>query len=332
LSGRDIQAGARPAPPRGVALTQRSCGMARVVWSQFLPGSVGTGVATPSGVIRHHFTVDVEEYFQVSAFESRLGRADWDRFESRVVGSVERLLELLARHEARATFFIVGWVAERQPDLVRRIALAGHEIASHSWDHARVTDQSPLAFRDSVRRAKYLLEELAGAPVLGFRAPSFSIVPGREWALDILIEEGYRYDSSLFPVRRPGYGYANGHRDPHWLQRPIGRIAEVPPTTLRRWGANLPAGGGAYFRLLPYALVRAALRDCERRHAPGTFYIHPWEVDPEQPRVGVSWLTRVRHYGGLHRTLPRLERLLGEFRFTAIAETLPRLSGALAPV
>jgi len=332
LSGRDIRAGARPATPRGVALTQRSCGMARVVWWQFLPGSVGTGVATPSGVIRHHFTVDVEEYFQVSAFESRLGRADWDRFESRVVGSVERLLELLARHEARATFFIVGWVAERQPDLVRRIALAGHEIASHSWDHARVTDQSPLAFRDSVRRAKYLLEELAGAPVLGFRAPSFSIVPGREWALDILIEEGYRYDSSLFPVRRPGYGYANGHRDPHWLQRPIGRIAEVPPTTLRRWGANLPAGGGAYFRLLPYALVRAALRDCERRHAPGTFYIHPWEVDPEQPRVGVSWLTRVRHYGGLHRTLPRLERLLGEFRFTAIAETLPRLSGTLAPV
>ena len=138
-------------------------------------------------MIRHHFTVDVEEYFQVSAFESRVRRADWDRFEPRVVGSVYRLLDMLARHEARATFFVVGWVAERHPDLVRGIAHAGHEIASHSWDHARVTDQSPLTFRDSVRRAKYLLEDLAGAPVLGFRAPSFSIVPGREWALDVLI-------------------------------------------------------------------------------------------------------------------------------------------------
>src|SRR5256886_13864193 len=151
--------------------------MARVVWSQFLPGSVGTGVATPSGVIRHHFTVDVEEYFQVSGFESRLGRADWDRFESRVVGSVERLLELLARHEARATFFIVGWVADRHPNLVRRIALAGHEIASHSWDHARVTDQSPPAFRDSGRRAKHLFSGSSSAPVVGFAASSFLIVP-----------------------------------------------------------------------------------------------------------------------------------------------------------
>ncbi len=253
-------------------------------------------------------------------------RADWDRFEPRVVGSVYRLLDMLARHEARATFFVVGWVAERHPDLVRGIAHAGHEIASHSWDHARVTDQSPLTFRDSVRRAKYLLEDLAGAPVLGFRAPSFSIVPGREWALDVLIEEGYRYDSSLFPVRRPGYGYANGHPDPHWLERPVGRIAEVPPTTLRRWGTNVPAGGGAYFRLFPYAVVRAALRDCAHRGAPGTFYIHPWELDPDQPRIAVPWPTRVRHYGGLRRTAPRLERLLVEFRFTAIADTLARLT------
>ncbi|PYO66353.1 MAG: polysaccharide deacetylase family protein [Gemmatimonadetes bacterium] len=294
-----------------------------------LRANSGTRVAPNAHVIKHHFTVDVEEYFQVSAFESRVPRSDWGRFESRLTESLSRLLDLLARHEARGTFFVVGWVAERHPDLVQRIARAGHEVASHSWDHARVTEQSPPAFRDSVRRAKYVLEDLSGAPVLGFRAPSFSIVPGREWALDVLIEEGYRYDSSLFPVRRPGYGYANGQRDPHWLERPIGRIAEVPPTTLRRWGANLPAGGGAYFRLLPYALVRAALRDCERRGAPGTFYIHPWELDPEQPRLGVSWWTRVRHYGGLRRTLPRLERLLGEFRFTAIAESLPHLADSL---
>src|SRR5213078_3279134 len=195
-------------------------------------------------------------------------RCDWQRFESRVTGEVDRLLELLARHEARATFFVVGWVAERQPDLVRRIALAGHEIASHSWDHARVTDQSPLAFRDSVRRAKYVLEELAGAPVLGFRAPSFSIVPGREWALDVLIEEGYRYDSSLFPVRRTGYGYPNGLPHPHVFERPGGRLAEIPPPTLDWCGLRLPAAGGAYFRLFPYGVVRAALRQCERRGVP----------------------------------------------------------------
>src|SRR3989475_5497503 len=277
-------------------------------------------------MVRHHFTVDVEEYFQVSAFESTVRRCDWSRFESRLTGSVSRLLDLLARHEARGTFFVVGWVAERQPDLVRRIALAGHEIASHSWDHARVTDQSPLTFRDSVRRAKYLLEDLAGAPVLGFRAPSFSIVPGREWALDVLIEEGYRYDSSLFPVRRPGYGYANGHPDPHWLERPVGRIAEVPPTTLRRWGTNVPAGGGAYFRLFPYAVVRAALRDCAHRGAPGTFYIHPWELDPDQPRIAVPWPTRVRHYGGVSSPAAPPERRPVGVSFPASAPSPARLT------
>jgi polysaccharide deacetylase family protein (PEP-CTERM system associated) len=273
----------------------------------------------------HHFSVDVEEYFHVSAFERLVRYADWDGYESRVNDSVARLLDLLARRQTRATFFVLGWVAERHPGLVRRIAATGHEIASHGWDHARVTSQSPLAFRDSIRRTKIFLEDLAGAPVVGFRAPSFSIVPGKEWALDVLLEEGYRYDSSLFPVRRNGYGYAAGRRDPHWLERPTGRLAEVPPATLRRWGAQLPAGGGAYFRLLPYSVVRTALRDCERRGVPGTFYIHPWEVDPEQPRIDVPWLTRVRHYGGLERTLPRLERLLGEFRFTAIVDTVTRL-------
>src|SRR5439155_5474185 len=160
------------------------------------------------GVVTHHFTVDVEEYFHVSAFKSRVRRVDWDRYESRVTESVFRLLSLLARHEARGTFFVLGWVAERHPDLVRQIAGAGHEVASHSWDHARVTQQSAPAFRDSVRRTKAVLEDLSGAPVSGFRAPDFSIVHGGEWALDILIEEGYR-------------------RDPHWLERPAGRLAEV---------------------------------------------------------------------------------------------------------
>ena len=185
--------------------------------------------------------------------------------------------------------------------MVRAIARAGHEVASHGWDHRRVTEQSPEQFRDSVRRTKRLLEDLAGAAVLGFRAPSYSIVAGCEWALDVLVEEGYRYDSSLFPVRRPGYGYAHGARDPHWLERPAGRLAEVPPATLRVLGVNLPAAGGAYFRLFPYALVASALRAFERRGVPGTFYIHPWEIDPEQPRFAVPAMTRMRHYEGLDR-------------------------------
>jgi polysaccharide deacetylase family protein (PEP-CTERM system associated) len=277
----------------------------------------------------HHFTVDLEEYFQVSAFEPYIARAAWERFESRVARQVGSLLELLDRHTARATFFVLGWVAERHVELVRTIARAGHEVASHGWDHARVTHQTPLQFRTSIRRTKAVLEEISGEPVLGFRAPSFSIVPGYEWALDTIVEEGYRYDSSLFPVRRPGvgrggrgYGYPGGRSDPHWLNRPAGPLAEIPPTTLRCCGVLLPAAGGAYFRLFPYGLVRTALRQCERRGVPGTFYIHPWELDPDQPRVAVSWLTRLRHYGGLRGTRQRLNRLLAEFRFTAVRDSV----------
>lgn len=270
----------------------------------------------------HHFTVDVEEYFQVSAFEARLDRRLWGLMESRVADSVRSLLEMLDRYGARGTFFVLGWLADRKPEIVREIASAGHEIASHGWDHRRVTEQTPERFRQSVRQSKQVLEDISGGPVRGFRAPSFSITPGVEWALDILIEEGYSYDSSLFPIQRPGYGYPAAQRHVHWLTRPAGRLAELPPATLRRWGVNIPAGGGAYFRLFPYGIVRAALREAQEQGVPGTFYIHPWELDPGQPRVRVPWLTRIRHYGGLHRTADRLRRLLAEFRFTAIADTL----------
>ncbi len=283
-------------------------------------------------MIAHHFTIDVEEYFQVAAFESCVSRSDWERFECRVPAQIEQLLDLLARHQARATFFVLGWVAERQAKVIRTIARAGHEVASHGWDHARVTTQTPLQFRESIRRTKDLLEAITGEPVLGFRAPNFSIVPGREWALDVLIEEGYRYDSSLFPVRRPGgsYGYPSALPDPHWLERPAGGLVEIPPTTLSWRGMRLPAAGGAYFRLLPYGIVQAALRQCEDREQPGTFYIHPWEVDPAQPRLAVPWLTRLRHYGGLQRTARRLTRLLTEFRFTAVRDTVAALATAPA--
>lgn len=278
---------------------------------------------TPTTMPAHCFTVDVEEHFQVSAFEGTVPRSAWAGMPSRVARNVDRLLETLARRHARGTFFVLGLVAERSPEVVRAVAGAGHEVASHGWDHRRVTHQTAAEFRESVRRSRALLEDLAGAPVLGFRAPSFSIVPGREWALDILVEEGYRYDSSLFPVRRPGYGYSGGARDPHWLERPGGRLYELPPATLRRLGWTLPAAGGAYFRIFPYGLVRAALKDCERRGVPGTFYLHPWEIDPAQPRLRVPPLARFRHYTGLARTQQRLERLLDDFRFGRMADHVP---------
>jgi polysaccharide deacetylase family protein (PEP-CTERM system associated) len=274
----------------------------------------------------HHFTVDVEEYFQVSAFETLVSPATWDTFDSRLESGMAQLLELLARRDSRGTFFVLGWVAERHPQVVRDIAGAGHEVASHGWTHARVTTQRPSEFRDEIRRSKALLEALTGVPVLGFRAPSFSIVPGFEWAFDVLIEEGYRYDSSLFPIWRPGgYGYAGTPPDPHWIERASGRIAEFPPATWRVLGISLPAGGGGYFRLFPYDLVRAALRGCEHRRAPGTFYVHPWELDPDQPRFDAPWHARFRHYTGLRHTKPRLDRLCSEFRFRTIAETVAAL-------
>lgn len=272
--------------------------------------------------MRHHFTVDVEEYFNFLGFERRVPFPGWGHLESRIERSVDALLDLLARYDARATFFVLGWVAERHPGMVRRIAGAGHEIASHGWDHRRVVELEPQAFRESVRRTKGTLEDLCSVPVLGFRAPHYSVVSGTEWALDVLVEEGYVYDSSLFPVRRRGYGYVNGRRDPHVIRRSRGGLVEFPPMTLKLGGWALPAGGGAYFRFFPYTVFRAALRSCERRKRPGTFYIHPWELDPDQPLLDVPALDRVRHYTGLRRTLPRLRRLLAEFRFGAIADTL----------
>jgi polysaccharide deacetylase family protein (PEP-CTERM system associated) len=281
--------------------------------------------AKPGTALRHHFTVDVEEYFHVSAFEGIIPREHWEALESRAAASVARLLELLRAHDARATFFVLGWVAERNPALVESIQRGGHEIASHGWDHRRVTRQSPNQFRASIRRSKELLERLTGEEVVGFRAPSFSITAGHEWALDILVEEGYAYDSSLFPVRRPGYGYSGGERDPYWIRRGAGTLAEIPPATLRLGGENLPAAGGAYFRLLPYALTRGALRGAAARGQRATFYIHPWEIDPGQPAQAVSWQTRIRHYGGLARTEGRLQRLLSEFSFQSISDTMRRI-------
>lgn len=282
--------------------------------------------------INHFFTVDVEEYFQVVALSPYAPRKAWTSFESRVEPAIDRLLDLMAAHGATGTFFTVGWVAERHAAMVKRIAAAGHELASHTYDHVRVTHQTPKAFRTSIRRTKQVLEDLTGAPVLGFRAPSFSIVRGTEWALDLLIEEGHLYDSSLFPVSRGGYGYAGGKRDPHWIDRKSGRIAEIPPATLQVFGKTLPAAGGAYFRILPPQLVHAALRSSESRGVPGTFYIHPWEWDPGQPHLEVPVLTRVRHYGGQRGVFGRIERLLTAFDFGSIASVLSDDVRAASPL
>lgn len=286
--------------------------------------------AAPAGGVRHFFTVDVEEYFQVVALAPYAPMSRWESFESRVEASIDALLTLMQSHGAVGTFFTVGWVAERHPEMMRRIVAAGHEVASHTYDHVRITHQTPEHFRESVRRTKRIIEDITGSAVLGFRAPSFSITPGMEWALDILIEEGHRYDSSLFPVRRRGYGYPGGARDPYLIQRPTGTIAEFPPVTLRVAGMTLPAAGGAYFRLLPPALVHAALASAGARGESGTFYIHPWEWDPGQPRLDVPLLTRVRHYGGQAGVLGRIARVFERFRVTSIRDGWPARLGAAA--
>lgn len=265
----------------------------------------------------HLFTVDVEEYFQVSAFDAAVSRGDWLAFPSRIGRNVDSLLDLLARHNTSGTFFVLGWIADTHPDVVQRIAAAGHEIASHGWWHRRVSTLTPQVFRSEVRASKAALEDVTGKPVTGFRAPNFSIVPGKEWAFDVLLEEGYRYDSSLFPVRRPGYGYPNAAPHPHVIRRQSGELLEFPLATVAWRGLRLPAAGGGYFRQLPYALTRTAFRQHTTRGVTGTFYIHTWEFDQDQPRISVPWLTRMRHYRGLSATLSRLEQLLTEFRFTS---------------
>jgi polysaccharide deacetylase family protein (PEP-CTERM system associated) len=266
----------------------------------------------------HAFTVDVEEYFQVNAFESVMSRDAWNDQPSRLEVGLARLLDLLSAAGAHGTFFTLGWIAERHPALVRRIVDAGHELASHGYWHRRVTTQSPGEFRDDVRRAKDVLEAVAGQRVEGYRAPSFSIIRESEWALDVLAEEGYRYDSSRFPIRRPGYGSPHTPLEPHVVRTAHGELLEIPMTVLRLGSCRLPAAGGGWFRQFPLAITTAALKQRERASASGVFYIHPWELDPGQPRLPVTLLTRIRHYRGMSATPARLATLLQRFRFDSI--------------
>lgn len=265
--------------------------------------------------IRNAMTVDVEDYFHVSVFEKHIDRADWESLPSRVERNTDRVLDLFAAHDVTATFFMLGWVAERYPDLTRRIHAAGHEIASHGYAHVRATTQTRDEFTEDVGSTKKLLEDITGAPVHGFRAASFSIREENLWALDALAEAGYRYSSSIYPVRHDLYGIPHAPR--FAFRHGETRLLEIPVSTVTVAGHNLPCGGGGYFRLLPYAYTRWALRRItSRERQPVVFYFHPWEIDPHQPKQeGLGARTRVRHYLNLHRTERRLHRLLGDFRW-----------------
>ena len=266
--------------------------------------------------MRNALSIDVEDYFQVSAFAGHLDRADWETLPCRVERNVDLILGLLAQRQTHATFFTLGWIAERYPALVRRIAAGGHEIASHGYAHLRASEQTPLQFLEDIRRSKLLLEQLTGQAVLGYRAPSFSIGATNMWALDSLHNAGYRYSSSIYPIRHDHYGMPDSSRFA-WRPRGEHGLLELPISTVRMLGRNWPAGGGGYFRLLPYAASRWALRRINSVDAQaGIFYFHPWELDPGQPRQrGIAFKTRFRHYLNLHRMEGRIARLLRDFQW-----------------
>jgi polysaccharide deacetylase family protein (PEP-CTERM system associated) len=268
-------------------------------------------------------TVDVEDYFHVSAFDNVVSRAGWDAYDSRVTRNTERLLEIFDAAHVRSTFFVLGWVAERFPSLIRRIADLGHEVASHGYHHQLLYMLTPDQFREDIRASKAAIENASGQPVLGFRAPSYSVIESSLWAIDLLIEEGFDYDASIFPIHHDRYGIPESPRHPYLLKRSSGSLLEVPGSTIRLGGVNLPIAGGGYFRQLPYAWTRWGIDRVNRvEKQPVVFYTHPWEIDPEQPRLNVGAATRVRHYRGLERTSSRLVRLLQDFRFDSISSAL----------
>ena len=275
--------------------------------------------AAGSPAIVNAMTVDVEEHFQVSAFDRVIPRAAWESFESRVERNTHRLLDLFDEFGVKATFFVLGWVARQRPSLVREIDRRGHEIASHGYGHCLVYHLSAAEFAEDVRRAKAVLEDASGRSVVGYRAPSYSITPRSLWALDVLAQAGYEYDSSIFPIRHDRYGFPGAPRFPYRVCGRPRTIVEIPPSTVHVGGLTLPAAGGGYFRLLPYAWTRWGLSRINTQEGrPAVFYLHPWEIDPDQPRIRAGLIGRLRHYTNLRRTEARLRRLLREFRFGPI--------------
>ncbi len=270
--------------------------------------------------ILNAMTVDVEDYFQVSAFENHIPKEDWDRIPCRVEANVDRILELFDSKDVKATFFTLGWIAERYPAMVRRIVGSGHELASHGWEHVRVTEQTEAVFREDVKKTRGFLEEIGGQQIRGYRAASYSIGSTNLWALDVLADEGYQYSSSIVPVRHDLYGMPEAPRFP--FSAANGKLLEIPVTTLKLGRRNLACGGGGWFRLFPYLFTRWTYRRVnEKEGEPGVFYFHPWEIDPDQPRQeGIGLKTRFRHYLNLNRTQSRLERLLDDFEWGRMDE------------
>ncbi len=271
-------------------------------------------MTVPASTIRNALTIDVEDYFQVSALAPYIPRAQWEQRECRVERNVQRILALLAAQDVKATFFTLGWIGERYPGLVREIVAAGHELASHGYGHERASDLDREAFREDVLRAKGVLEDVGGVAVKGYRAPSFSIGHGNLWALETLAHTGHRYSSSIYPIAHDHYGMPDA---PRFAYRTDCGLLEVPVTTLRVAGRNLPASGGGWFRLLPYALTRAMIGRVNRAERESAiFYFHPWEIDPGQPRIaGIDARTRFRHYVNLAANEAKLQRLLADFRW-----------------
>src|SRR5713226_1128812 len=260
--------------------------------------------------MKNALTVDLEDYFHVSAYASKVRLEHWDSYPRRVAHNTERPLELLAQHKCQATFFVLGWVAEKKPEVVARVAAAGHEIACHSLLHRRIFDLTPQEFREDTHRAKAVIEDATGKQVVGYRAPSFSVTRRSYWALEILVEEGFRYDSSIFPVEHPSYGIPDAPRTPYWINTASGRILEFPMSTLAIGSMRSPIGGGAYLRLLPYSYTLWAIRNLNRlENLPVCVYVHPWEIDSQQPPMGGSLSARARHYLGLRGTETKLMKL-----------------------
>ena len=265
-----------------------------------------------AGAIVNALTIDVEDYFQVSAFAPYIRRSEWESMPCRVEQNIDRILALLSDTDVKATFFTLGWIAERYPELVRRVSQSGHELASHGFSHQRATEQGRDEFLADIRLAKAVLEDISGDAVNGYRAPSFSVGPKNAWAFECIGEAGYRYSSSVYPIRHDHYGVPDA---PRFAHETSAGVLELPVATVRMFRANWPAGGGGYFRLLPYTVSRWSIRHINTIDGkPAMFYFHPWELDPDQPRVqGPGAKSRFRHYLNLKRTEPRLRRLLADF-------------------
>ncbi len=269
--------------------------------------------------MRNALTIDLEDYFQVTAFADHVDRSDWHSCESRIQRNASKILELLGSNGTKATFFVLGWVAENYPQVVSEIANCGHEIACHSYYHRPVYELLPEDFREDTLRAKASLEDACGKPVRGYRAPSFSITSGSLWALNILAELGFTYDSSIFPVKHPDYGMPHASRLPFVIETESGSLVEFPMATLELGRWRSPIGGGAYLRLLPYWYTRWGLRYLNgRENHPVCVYLHPWELDPDQPRLDKSRTARLRHYWGLRGMERKLQKLLRDFEFCPV--------------